>query len=96
MATPPYLFSHSRLFEPSFGFRNNKGSKTLVDWSVLSVNLGFPFQQTSTERRVEVACPKAAQNTHFAFEAPLFVLHTLDRPSSRSFFNNNGRRHTRN
>ena len=32
----------------------------LVDWSARLLCSGFPFQQTSTEHRVEVACPKAA------------------------------------
>ena len=32
----------------------------MVDWSALSVDSGFPFQRASTERRVEVACPKTA------------------------------------
>ena len=38
----------------------NKDSIMLVDWSALPLGLGYPFPRASTERRVEVACPKAA------------------------------------
>ena len=37
-----------------------KKSIKLADWSANSVGSGLPFQRTSTERCVEVACPKAA------------------------------------
>ena len=39
----------------------------LVDWAAHSVGLGFPFQQSSTERHV-VACPRT---THTALHEEL-------------------------
>ena len=37
-----------------------ENSITLADWSALPVGSGFPFQRTSAECRVEVACPETA------------------------------------
>ena len=42
----------------------------LADWSAHRVGSGFPFQQTSTERCVEVACPRAAHTQHPQEQVP--------------------------
>ena len=39
---------------------DKQNSITVVDWSAPFLWSGLPFQQTSTGRRVEVACPKTA------------------------------------
>ena len=44
---------------------SNEQKYMSADWSAHSVGSGFPFLRVSTERRVEVACPKAA---HTALE----------------------------
>ena len=42
---------------------SHQNSIIMVDWSALPQGLGFPFPRASTERCVEVACPKTA-HTH--------------------------------
>ena len=52
-----FMFSPKTKTDRDNSFQN---SIRLVDWSARCLIRGFPFQPTSTERRVEVACPKAA------------------------------------
>ena len=64
-----------------FGLISDKLTISLADRSAFCQNKGFPFQQTSAERRVEVACP---ENTHSA--PRVLKIKTINEKSPKCFF----------